>query len=203
MKPPPTLRKYRDDSRGDKADDEDLVKYRGLRGLLSRLLFFVPAAAPGGGIEVRMTQNGPEWYLPASTASPPLTVRPNGTVVPGTIAGLSPKIGTDSIATLPAPALTIPASGTAHVVVNVESTLAIEAGVYVAGFTSFDAITLTVETTDPSSAGLKSNDGLFYFVLATFVDGVKTAQNYTGSLLLSVCDDGTAAGTADLVIEST
>lgn len=199
MKPPPSLRQYRDDNRGAQAPDEALVKFRSLRGLLSRLLFFVPEA--GEGITARMTNDGPVWEVQAGTTSP-LFVAKTGKVTPGTIAGIYPTIGGTSIATLPAPALTIPGTGTAHVVVNVESSLSVSSSVYVAGFTSMDAISLTVETTDPGSAGLKSTDGLFYFVLATFVDGVKTAQNFTSSLILSVCDDGTATGTADLVIES-
>lgn len=198
MKPPPTLRKYRDDNRGDKAEDEDLVKYRGLRGLLSRLLWFVPEA--GEGITVTQTQDGPRWTIGAGLDTP-LSVSTAGRVTPGTIGGAYPKIGGISIATLPPPTLTIPASGTRHVVVNIAMTLSKDGTTYVSGFTSLDQVTITLETDDPGPAGLKSDDGVFAFKLATFVNRVKTAQPYSGSLTLSVCDDGTATGTADLIIE--
>lgn len=61
MKPPPSLAAYAKDTRGVKAADTDLVKYRGLRGVLARLLFFIPEAGPG--LRVTMTNEGPIWSI--------------------------------------------------------------------------------------------------------------------------------------------
>lgn len=199
MKPPPSLQAYRENRQADQADDGTLVKYRGLRSMLARLLFLVPTA--GLGLRVTMGQDGPVWSTTNGSTTAPLYVSGTGRVTAGTVGGKYPTIGGTSIADNPAPLLSIPTSGTRHVCLNITLTLSKDGTTYVTGFSAVNSVTLTVESTDPGSAGLKSSTGKFVVKLATFVDGVKTAQTYEKSLNLSVCDNGSASGTAEIVLD--
>lgn len=198
MKPPPSLQAYSQNRQADQADGT-LVKYRGLRSMLARLLFLVPTA--GSGIQVTLENDGPVWSATGgSSSATPLFVSATGRVTPGTVGGIYPTISGTSIADNPAPLLTIPTSGTRHVVLNIDATLALDGTTYVTGYSSLDAVTLTVETTDPGSAGLKSSAGTFQAKLATFVDGVKTSQLFSATLNLRICDDGSGGGVGLLVL---
>lgn len=191
MKPPPTLRKYRDDSRGDKADDEDLVKYRGLRGLLSRLLFFVPEAAPGGGIEVRMTQNGPLWSI-ASTLPAPWTFNASGTITPGTVSygtTIMPTMdGTRLDAATPPTISDIghTGSGTEYYYLKLTWGTTFTNNYLSAMTLAQGDVIVERHTTVPSSTSSEK-----YIHLATFVNGSQTAALVTASPLpVTLWDNG-------------
>lgn len=144
-----------------------------------------------------------QFRIPAGTggstdASAPFYVRSDGSVVPGTIGGVTPTIGGDAIDDSPPPTLTISGSGTVYVVATISLTLEVDAGVFVEGYSAISSIVLTATGTDPGSGGMLSTTGEFKFKLATFVDGVKTAQNTTGSKTIQVCDDGTGAARGSL-----
>ena len=50
-------------------------------------------------------------------------------------------------------------------------------------------MTIAVDTSDPGYAGTHNvSTGTFKFLLATFVDGVKTAQNGHGPITAEICD---------------
>jgi len=136
-----------------------------------------------------------QFRIPAGTggstdASAPFYVRSDGSVVPGTIGGVTPTIGGDDIDDSPPPTLSISGSGTDYVVVTINSTLSVDGGVYVEGYSAISSVVITATSTDPGSAGMLSTTGVFKLKLATFVDGVKTAQFFTGSRSIQVCDDG-------------
>lgn len=155
--------------------------------------------AQSGGTGADGTQ---QFRIPAGSggndASAPFYVRSDGSVVPGTIGGVTPTIGGDDIDDSPPPTLSISGSGTDYVVATISLTLEVDAGVYVEGYSAISSIVLTATGTDPGSGGMLSTTGEFKFKLATFVDGVKTAQNTTGSKTIQVCDDGTGAARGSL-----
>jgi len=136
----------------------------------------------------------------SSAALDPLYVETNGVVTAGTIGGVTPTIGGDPLDDSPPPALTI-GSGTKYIVVTINLTLEVDAGVYVEGYSAITSVVIAATTTDPGSAGMLSTDGEFKFKIATFVDGAKTAQFITGSKSIQVCDDGTgdARGALNLI----
>lgn len=148
--------------------------------------------AQSGGTGADGTQ---QFRVPAGSggndASASLFVRSDGSVVPGTIGGVTPTIGGDDIDDSPPPTLSISGSGTDYVVVTINSTLSVDGGVYVEGYSAISSVVITATSTDPGSAGMLSTTGVFKLKLATFVDGVKTAQFFTGSRSIQVCDDGT------------
>lgn len=134
----------------------------------------------------------------SSASETPLFVLADGSVVPGTIGGVTPTIGGDDIDDSPAPTLTIASSGTKYVVVTINSTLKVDADVYVDGYSAISSVVITATSTDPGDGGMLSTDGEFKLKLATFVDGVKTAQFFTGSKSIQVCDDGTGEARGSL-----
>ena len=149
--------------------------------------------AQSGGTGADGTQ---QFRVPAGTgggndASASLFVRSAGSGGPGTIGGVPPAIGGDDSAASPPPTLSISGSGTDYVVVTINSTLSVDGGVYVEGYSAISSVVITATSTDPGSAGMLSTTGVFKLKLATFVDGVKTAQFFTGSRSIQVCDDGT------------
>ncbi len=140
--------------------------------------------------EVVIVQRFSQADLSLITSYEPLYVKSSGIVVPGTIGGVTPTIGGDAIDDSPPPELTI-GSGTKYIVCTINLTLEIDAGVYVEGYSAISSVVLTATSTDPGDGGMLSTDGEFKLKLATFVDGVKTAQFFTGSKSIQVCDDGT------------
>lgn len=117
-----------------------------------------------------------------------ITVR----VYPGTVSGVMPKIsGVDLDAGTP-PSLTISKSGTHYVMMTVSATLdATEQG-YVLSTASIE-----VEISVVSSIPADDKSGTYYRRIATFVDGVKTAQVVQNSLDLYMRDDGTGSSQAN------
>lgn len=128
----------------------------------------------------------------------PFTVLSSGVVVPGYIGGLYiPTINGVYITNEPAPALSIPSSGTCHVVFNISATLVKAEGVYVESFT-INAVTLSVQSSMPTQADLTNGSGNYKVLLASFTDGRKTAQYLRGSFWVAILDDASGTGVATL-----
>ena len=115
------------------------------------------------------------------------------TVESGTVGGITPTLGGDALDTLPQPTGTLSLSGTEYIYFKVSATITAAYGY------AHTIVTNTVEVLDGSSIPADSKAaGVFYRKLATYVDGVKTSQDYSTSLSVSYCDDGTATGSVDL-----
>jgi len=129
----------------------------------------------------------------------PLTVSANGQVVPGTVGGIMPTIGGVAIDTVPAPLLTIPITGTRHVVLNISGTLVKQTysgSSFVAAYMTTLSVSISVTTTAPAVTDGESTTGNFKLCLAEFVNGAKVLQNGYGPISLLVQDslDGTGKG---------
>lgn len=120
-----------------------------------------------------------------------LDVSSSGLVVPATIMGIMPTIGGTALDAVPAPALTIATSGTKYIVVTVAGTFDLKASTFVLPtYSGTPTVTIAVDTTDPGYAGTHNvASGTFKFLLATFVDGVKTSQNGHGPISAEICDN--------------
>lgn len=132
----------------------------------------------------------------------PLEVSYNGTAIvvePGTVLGEMPTLDADRLDTSPAPMLDMPNSGTQYVVINVDMEFSIYGGVYTVPALDTTSVEITVETEDPTSAGLSSSDGTYKILLATYVDGVKTLQNGFGPIGGEICDTLQGTHTAQLI----
>ena len=132
-----------------------------------------------------------------STASG-LDVAAAGTVTAATILGVMPTIGGDPIDDAYT-ALTI-SSGTRYVIATVTGTpvtTTLSGRVFFGPAMTSISVAITETGTAPDSGDLSGSDGTFAFLLATFVDGVKTAQNGHGPITGFVQDhlDGSGNGT--------
>lgn len=125
-----------------------------------------------------------------AAATQGLDVGSDGKVIAATVMGVMPTIGGTPLDDATPPLLTIPSSGTRHITVNVSGTFALKASTFVLPtFSAAPTVTITVETSDPGYAGTHNvSTGTFKFLLATFVDGVKTAQNGHGPVSAEICD---------------
>ena len=119
-----------------------------------------------------------------------LDVSSAGKVIAATVMGVMPTIGGTSLDDGTPPLLTIASTGTKYIVVTVTGTFALKGSTFVLPtFSAAPTVTITVETTDPGYAGTHNvSTGTFKFLLATFVDGVKTAQNGHGPITAEICD---------------
>lgn len=142
----------------------------------------------------------------AATNDLALDVSTAGIVKAGTILYEMPKIlvgaAWTAIDTVPAPALAITGTGTEYVVVQVTGVFAVVGSVFVRPvFTSITHVRIAVTGTMPGPSDITRTDGVFKFHLATFVNGVKTAQNGHGPITGELCDDlsGTARAQLNLV----
>lgn len=135
-----------------------------------------------------------------AAATQGLDVGNDGTVVAATIMGIMPTIGGTTLDTVPAPALTIASSGTKYIVVTVAGTFDLKASTFVLPtYSGTPTVTIAVDTTDPGYAGTHNvASGTFKFLLATFVDGVKTLQNGHGPITAEICDNLKAEAKANL-----
>lgn len=135
-------------------------------------------------------------------ASQGLDVGSDGKVIAATVMGVMPTIGGTALDDATPPTLTIPSSGTRYIVINIAGTFSLKASTFVLPtYSGTPTVTITVETTDPSYAGIHNvSSGTFKFSLATFVDGVKTAQNGHGPITAEICDNLKAEAKANLAI---
>lgn len=113
-----------------------------------------------------------------------------GKVIAATIMGVMPTIGGTSLDDASPPLLTIAPTGTKYIVVTVTGTFVLKDSTFVMPtFSAAPTVTIAVETTDPGYAGTHDvSTGIFKFLLATFVDGVKTSQNGHGPITAEICD---------------
>lgn len=116
-------------------------------------------------------------------------------VRPGTIVSVMPTIGGTRLDAGTPPYLVLPTTGTKYVVFNVTTTFTNVDGVFILPAFSGTTVPITLEDSDPGAAGMKAADGHFHFLLATYVDGVKTLQNGWGPITGELCD--TLQGTGD------
>jgi len=139
----------------------------------------------------------------SASTSLPLDVSASGIVVPGTILEVMPQIFVGAtwtaIDTVPAPALAITGTGTEYAVVQVTGVFDVVDSVFVRrNFSSITHVRIAITGTMPGPADITRDDGVFKFHLATFVDGVKTAQNGHGPITGNLCDDSTETASAKL-----
>lgn len=139
--------------------------------------FELPSFPPDTPAVVEVTQGG-------------LDVSSAGKVIAATVMGVMPTIGGTSLDDGTPPSLTIPSSGTRYIVVTVTGTFALKGSTFVMPtYASAPTVTITVETSNPGYAGTHSvSTGTFKFLLATFVDGIKTGQNGHGPITAEICD---------------
>lgn len=119
------------------------------------------------------------------------------TVEPSTVFGEMPEISGTAISAMPRPTLTLPASGTRHLVLNIALSFTLTEG-FVHPIVSVVSITLTLETSVPSSGDLISDSGNYKVLLASFEDGSRTVQNGYGPISGELCDTLTGEGSASL-----
>lgn len=152
-----------------------------------------------GGVRLRLntgTGGG------AGDVSLALSVSDAGVVTPGTVQGIMPTIGGTRLDAGTPPTLTIPGSGTRYVVINITGTFnssTLGGATFIAASLASPTATITLETTAPSAADLKSTTGSFKLHLATFVNGVKTAQIFYGPVTFTIQDELDGSGTGNLV----
>ncbi|MCG3206311.1 MAG: hypothetical protein KCHDKBKB_03045 [Elusimicrobia bacterium] len=138
----------------------------------------------------------------AAGAAPPLQVLSDGRVIAGTIGGVVPTISGTPITNSPAPTLSLSGSGTEHVVVTVSGSVnstILSSRTFFHNLSSL-GVSIAVTSTAPNSGDLLRSTSPFKFLLATFVDGVKTLQNGYGPIGLSWEDDLTGSGTALMAV---
>lgn len=125
-----------------------------------------------------------------SSAALGLDVSSSGKVTAATVMGVMPTIGGTSLDDASPPSLTIASSGTKYIVVTVAGTFTLKGSTFVMPtYSAAPTVTIAVDTSDPGYAGTHGiSTGTFKFLLATFVDGVKTAQNGHGPVSADICD---------------
>lgn len=148
--------------------------------------FELPSFPPDIPAVVKVTQGG-------------LHVSSNGKVIAATVMGVMPTIGGTRLDDGNPPSLTIPSSGTRYVVVTVAGTFALKGTFVLPTYSGTPTVTIAVDTTNPGYAGTHNvASGTFKFLLATFVDGVKTLQNGHGPITAEICDNLKAEAKANL-----
>lgn len=126
-------------------------------------------------------------------------------VRPGTVVSVMPEIsvggsGVRLDAGTP-PYLVLPKEGTKHVVLNITTTFSIVDSIFTRPAFISTTVTITLEDDDPGGAGAKSDDGHFYILLATYVDGVRTLQNGHGPITGELCDTLEGSHTAQIILQ--
>lgn len=159
-----------------------------------------------GGVKLAGTsEEGFRLQAPASADVSPLglDVGADGVVVFSTVLYAVPQIndgGWTALNATPTPALALTGSGTEHVVVQVTGTFDITSdGTFVRPVMSGISVKIAIDSA-PGPSDMISTTGTFKFLLATFVDGIRTGQTGHGPIVGKVCDDlsGAARGQLDL-----
>jgi len=139
-----------------------------------------------------------------------LKVRKNGTVAPGTVFGIMPKIGGVLLTASTPPTLTLTGSGTRYVVITATGTpnqSTLDSKKFT-NSTTFTAIDIHVTSTDPGAGGLNNTGSgtfTFDFVLAVLPSGSAIpVQNGYGPITGATDDvqDGTGNVLLDLQFTS-
>lgn len=132
-----------------------------------------------------------------STRTHPFLCVPEGAgfrIYPGTWDGEPPTVGGLALTESLTMAL---GAGVQHVYLVLEYLLTASEGGYVY---SVDLQSAQISVQGSLESSPTSHRDTFYVLIASFNDGVKTAQYVTSSLSGSVCDDGTGDGLANLQI---
>jgi hypothetical protein len=120
-------------------------------------------------------------------------------VVSSTVLGEVPKIGSTALNVATPPFLSVPATGTRHVILNINLSPTVTSG-FVLPIVSVTSITITLVTTAPGAGDLLSSSGVYKHLLATIVDGEITLQAGFGPIAGELCDTLDGSGTAGLVL---
>lgn len=172
---------------------------------------FLEKLAAAAGIEIEIigatrSQGGSalSFDLPSGTGATalPLDVSSSGIVTPSTIFGVMPTIGGSALNEDPPPTLSIPSTGTRHVVITISGTpltTTLSGRIFIHNLNSI-SVTISLQTTAPNSADLVSSTGTYKLLLATFVNGSKTAQIGHGPITAGITDDLNGTGTGILSV---
>lgn len=114
-------------------------------------------------------------------------------VVPGTVNGVYALLDGVSMDTIPAPTLPVSMSGTYRVYLALTSDLTFEDD-FLISYTPIEAV-IGIGATVPED---DVSGGLWHIIIATFVDGVVTAQPVRTSLAVRVCDGGANIATIEI-----
>lgn len=166
-------------------------------GLNLQIIGAKRASTSGGAAEVQISPGGD------GEAVLPLNVDENGVVTPGTIGGVMPTISGTALDDATPPVLTIGSSGTKYVIANITGTFSsstLGSATFIGAAMSSISVTITVTSTALTDADARSTSGSFKLLLATFQDGVKTAQNGYGPLGIYIQDALNGSGTGLLVV---
>jgi len=175
---------------------------------------FLEKLAAAAGIEIEIigatrSQGGSalSFDLPSGTGATalPLDVSRSGIVTPSTIFGVMPTIGGSPLNSSPPPALSIPSTGTRHVVITISGTpltTTLSGRIFIHNLNSI-SVTISIQTTAPNSSDLVSSTGTYKLLLATFVNGSKTAQIGHGPISAGISDDLNGTGTGILSVSYT
>lgn len=146
-----------------------------------------------GGIQAKLKTGA------AGASTQGLDVSAAGIVVPATVLGEMPKIGTTRLDASSPPSLTIPSSGTRYVIITITGSFSVVGGIFVRNtFSSLTSVVISLSTSSPGYAERVSSTGVFVLLLATFIDGIKTLQNGHGPIEGELCDDGSKTAKAIL-----
>lgn len=132
----------------------------------------------------------------------PLDVLSNGIVIPSTIFGVMPTIGGTPLNDAPPPTLSIPSTGTRHVVITISGTpvtTTLSGRIFIHNLNSI-SVTISLDTSAPNTADLVSSTGTYKLLLATFDNGSKTAQIGHGPITAGISDDLNGTGTGILSV---
>lgn len=173
-----------------------------------RLVGALESSKPGRsvGLSNRPLPGGASLALLRRQSAPSpargLHVTKDGKVTSATVMSVEPTIGGTRLDAATPPALSIPTTGTQYVIVTIAGTFDLKASTFVLPtYTAAPTVTITVDTTDPGFAGTHAvSSGTFKFVLATFVNGKKTAQKGHGPITAEICDNLKAEAKANLNI---
>jgi hypothetical protein len=173
---------------------------------------FLEKLAAAAGIEIEIigatrSQGGSalSFEVPSSgtgATALPLDVSSNGIVTPSTIFGVMPTIGGTPLNGSPPPTLSIPSSGTRHVVITISGTpltTTLSGRIFIHNLNSI-SVTISLQTTAPNSSDQVSSTGTYKLLLATFVNGAKTAQIGHGPITAGISDDLNGTGTGILSV---
>jgi hypothetical protein len=176
---------------------------------------FLEKLAAAAGIEIEIigatrSQGGSalSFDLPSSgtgATALPLDVSSSGIVTPSTIFGVMPTIGGTPLNDSPPPTLSIPSSGTRHVVITISGTplkTTLSGRDFIHNLNSI-SVTISLQTSAPNSSDQVSSTGTYKLLLATFVNGAKTAQIGYGPITAGISDDLNGTGTGILSVSYT
>lgn len=183
MKPPDILGAPAD-SAALKTPDEYLVRYKGLKAWLARILFFIPI--PGPGITVTMTADGPRWSAAGSggTLRPFAVDQTTRKMAFGVVGGIVPTYGGIAIGSPTCPALP---GGTYTIYLKLTFSVNFDAA---GALIAWPLSTVTVET-----SFFSETTGIKRLPCGSCAAGTFSNSAFSGSLSVSLCNNAANATT--------